>query len=263
MQIEETKINEKNEIEKSKISSDIRRNLDITSKGIIVFLVILTLALIITLFVLYSMNEYKIDDKMIDRISLSTYVCVIVTFILVLKFSKNKIKKIVFNLLTNKYGIIRRLNLPSTKIVEGKKTEVGNVRHKYFFSYEVDKYNCIFSNYYKEKLRIRRSIGREKRSYYHYQKIANIMEYCYSLKLLGIGNITNDILFQPKVKQAIESLSEIKIINVSIKNEYLIVEKETILNNYNSKDAEIDVKDIELFYNEIVKEILRKVKDDI
>ena len=87
------------------------------------------------------------------------------------------------------------------------------------------------------------------------------MEYCYNLKFLGLTNINNDILLHPDIKQILEILSETKKIEVSIKNENLIIEKETILNNYNSEDAFRDVGDVEMFYNELFKKIIEREND--
>lgn len=91
-------------------------------------------------------------------------------------------------------------------------------------------------------------------------KIKNVFEYYYDLQLLGLSNISNEILNNEIVKKNIETLSKTRIINVSIKDKFLLIEKETVLFNYEEKDADIDVKDVGIFYDELVKCILETNK---
>lgn len=258
---ENPKLYEKIEIEKSKESFNVKRNLEITRKSLIILILGLILVVLGVFLLIHLMNKYSLNSDTITYISILLLTFFMTIFIIVRKYNKNKVIKIIFDCLQNKYGMIEKLKTPSPVIVEGNKFEVGHVRHKYEFSYKIDKYNCVLSNYYKEVLcKYREPNHNRIREYvrYRYERRANIMEYCYNLKLLGLDNVNNDILLQPDIKQIVESLSETKEIKISIKDECLIIEKETILNNYNSEDAFSDTGDVELFYSKLVKAIVEK-----
>ena len=59
------------------------------------------------------------------------------------------------------------------------------------------------------------------------------------------------------IKQKIDELSKIKNLKAVIKNNQLIIIKETVLNNYLEYALELDINDIELFYKEIVETIIK------
>jgi len=258
---ENPKLYEKVEIEKSKVSSDVKRDLEITKKSLIVRVVALIFIVLGVFLLIRLMNKYSLNSDIVTNISILILISLMATFIIVGKYNKNKVIKIIFTCLQSKYGVVEKLKTPSPVIVEGNIFEVGNIRHKYLFSYKIGKYNCVLSNYYREVLckyreydhnRIREHVR------YRYERRANIMDYCYNLKYLGLDNINNDILLQPDVKKIIENLSETKYIKVSIKEGCLLIEKETVLKNYNSEDAFRDASDVELFYNKLVKVIMKK-----
>ena len=252
------KLYEKNEILKSKISSNVKRNKKITSKYFIIFISVLALAIIVTFWLFYAMDKYKLESDIILSVSLLSFVVVLVPMLIIPRLIENEINSIIFKLLNERYGIINKVKNPLPRIVKGKKSELGNIRLQYNYSYKISRYHCVFSNCYMEELRETSRYTESGRRIvsYHYEKIANIMEYSYNLNDLGINNIDGNILIDSDIKQMIEELSEIKIIKVSIKDECLVVEKETVFNNYNSEDAKRDVNDVELFYNKLVKKIL-------
>ena len=251
------KLYEKNEIIKSKIDSNEDRDLDITGSSIKSGVLIVAITLLSGAALIYAINNFDLSLNTIYFILICIFSFLVISFIWVGVKTNSKYKKIIFEFSKNKYGIVEKISKPSTKIVKREKSEVHNIRHKYTFSYKITKYNCILSNYHAEILDyIDSGVGLDRNRYYSYKKIANIMEYCYNLNDLGIKNIDKNILINSDIKQAIEELAETKIIKASIKDECLVVEKETVFNNYSSEDAKRDVNDVELFYNKFVKVII-------
>lgn len=245
-------LKEKLEIEKSKRNSYRR----VTNKSLKIFkespllaflFVILVILLILILFL--TATEESVDTFYL----FSMIVLVIILVICIRKRDKYTIKSSVFDALIKRYGEVETCEMPEPKIVQGEKSEVGNIRNKYIFSHRVLKFNCLFSNYVEEKLVYRRHS-------YVYIKKRNFVVYNYDLKKLGLTNINDSILSYPSVKQVVEDLNKIKIFNISIQNDTLIIEKETILNYYEKKDLVRDIDDVKLFYNKIVKEIIREAK---
>jgi len=211
--------------------------------------------LIISIILLY---KFKIDSRTI----LFLLLAVLIIFIIYLKLRDKKndydIVKYIETLLIKKYNMIKREPVHSKEVVYGDKSQEGNIRNTYVFSYKILKFKCLLNNYYQEKL-IREVPINDSTSYsYRYQKIRNVFEYYYNLNAIGIKNINKDIILSDNIRQSIQELTKTKIINVDIKNEYLLVQKEVVLFDYSENDADIDTNDVELFYNKIVKLILEE-----
>jgi len=153
----------------------------------------------------------------------------------------------------SRYGEFQKLPKMPKKIIHGKKTEIGNIRNNYKFSYKILKYKCIKTEYCQEELRRTYNYIDDERHYsYNYVKLKNIMEYKYNLESLRVKNI----LESKKIQIIINDLKEIKLIEVNIDGNYLIISKETVLYSPTKDDYERNIADIELFYNKIVKNLL-------
>ena len=112
------------------------------------------------------------------------------------------------------------------------------------------KYNCLLTNYYKKEL-----VSSEEKIK-TYEKIGNFIEYAYDLKKIGINEISKVDLENPTIKKIINELNNVKIINVSLKENYLVIEKEIVLYGYSIEDIYIEIEDISIFYNRLILPIL-------
>lgn len=165
------------------------------------------------------------------------------------KITKKNISKIIKNFLEIKYGHIDILPTPSKEIVKGKKTEEGNIRNVYLFSYKIEKYNCILTGYYQEELVMNYSRGIDNHYYgYRYKTRGFFLNYAYNIDSIDL-NILNEL------HQIISELEKTRIMNVKAENNYLSIDKETVLFGYNDKDADFDTNDIKEFYDNLIKEI--------
>lgn len=219
------------------------------------FIILFITILIITIILLY---KFEVDSRTILYLLLA----VLIIFVIYIKLRDKKndynIVKYIETLLIKKYNMIKKEPVHSKEVVYGSKSQEGNIRNTYVFSYKILKFKCLLNNYYQEKL-VREVPINDSSSYsYRYQKIRNVFEYYYNLNALGIKKINKDILLNDNIKQNIQELTKTKIINVDIKNEYLLVQKEVVLFDYSENDADTDTGDVELFYNKIVKLILEE-----
>ena len=153
-----------------------------------------------------------------------------------------RLKKYIKNLLIQKYGDIK----------EDKKFQSLDTDQKNNFCFKVLKYKCIVNNYTEKRLVNESYLIYERRSK-TIKKVKNVFEYYYNLKALGVKNISSDLLLEETIKDSIKELSKIKLLDVKILDDYLFVSKMTILHGYNKEDALVDIDDVELFYNQIVK----------
>lgn len=165
------------------------------------------------------------------------------------KITKKNIKKVIKNYLEIRYGHIDILPTPSKEIVEGKKTEEGNVRNVYLFSYKIEKYNCILTGYYQEEL-VRNYSPRIDNNFYGYKYKTRgfFLNYVYDIENIDL-NVLNES------HRTISELEKARIMNVKAENNCLSIDKETVLFGYNKKDADFDTNDIKVFYDNLIKEI--------
>lgn len=210
--------------------------------------------------VLYLDSKFMIDSKITLLVIIGSIISVTVLMFLAVKKSNPStnfnINKYIRESITDKYGSFKEFDVPNPKIVYGDKTELGNIRNNYRFIFEIPKFNCIFESYHQEELRRNYSTTTE-RYHYTYFKIKHVVKYYYNLNTSI--QVNQNILYNEKIKKVIDELCKIKFINVSIINNQLIVEKESILHGYNTEDVDCDILDIELFYNELVKKIMEVI----
>lgn len=250
---EHPELKEKIRISKSKnvyyIEKNKEKNKGKNSKAIFV---IVTMIIFIVIANILKLNQRIIVWVLI--IGLIVYLKFIYTRA---KQEEKNFKQYIENTIQTKYGMFKKEMTAPPKIIYGNKTEVGNIRKVNVFSYKIFKYKCILNNSYQEQL-VKELENTSSSSYYtyRYKKIINMFEYYYNLEALGLKNISESILEQESVKTVINELSKIKIIRVTIKGKYLLIEKETVLHNYEEQDADRDISDVGLFYNKIVKTIL-------
>lgn len=227
--------------------------------SIIIYLVV---AIIIAILcrVLYLYSKFMIDSSITLLVIVVSIISVTVLMFLAIKKANPStsfnINKYIRESIASKYGSFKEYNLPKPEIAFGDKTELGNIRNNYKFIFEIPKFNCIFESYRQEEMQ-RRYYARTGHTYYMYFEIKHVLKYYYNLNTSI--QVNSNILTNEKIKKAIDELSEIKFINVSIVNNQLIVEKESILHGYNKEDVERDILDIELFYNELVKKIMEVI----
>lgn len=204
--------------------------------GVLLLILCFLIALLTLLF--YNI----VDSEIIQKISVSFAIflglfCFAFGIVKAKRF-KNYIKK----LFIQKYGSIK----------EDKAFQSLNSDQKNNFCFKVLKYECIVNNY-TEKRVVRESHFSNGSTI---KKVKNMFEYYYDLKALGVTNISSDILLDEIINDSIKELSKIKLINVKILGNYLLVSKMTVLHGYNEEDVALDISDVELFYNQIVKKIL-------
>lgn len=223
-----------------------------------VFIMIIIVAIIV-ISIIYFLPKYGYDDV--------SYIALIVLIIFgifnkfVLNYiNDNKRKKMIKNELFSKFGVndIIINKKPKLKIVYRDKTRVGNIRNKYVFSVFLKKYKCEFVSYSKEVLERYWDAYSVSFLTYRYVKLTYLNEYIYDLSEYGISFSSED-LKNDEIQKNINEIKNIKNIEISIKDNKLIIAKETMKNNYMKEFASLDVNDIEYFYNMIVKQ-LKEVK---
>lgn len=221
------------------------------SKGFnIKILIIFIILFVVVIGMLYYLQKLGYDATMI-----SFFTIIIVLLFINIFFEniedlrrKKKIKKV----LIEKYnGNLFMNKKPKNKIVYGDKTKVGNIRNKYVFSFNINNYACEFICYSREFLERLGDHDVEALPSYKYRKYMYINEYIYDLNKLGIS-INSNIINSESIKKIIERFSITKNIEVSLDANKLIIQKETMKNNYSSQFAYLDVDDIQNFYNEIL-----------
>lgn len=219
---------------------------------IMIFIIIIVLVL-----VLYSDFRYMINSKIELCIVIVSLISIWIIAKLIIDTPTLEATKYTIQLLNSKYGQILELPVPSKQVIYKEKNEVGNIREVCNFSYYIHMYNCKFENYYYEELRREENIVDDYHNYYYiYVKIKNVFRYYYDLDKIGVSKNIENILQNPKIEEIIRELSDVKFINVYVENQNLIIEKETVLHDYNKNDAYLNVCDIELFYNKLVRAIL-------
>ena len=226
-------MNEKELIQKSK-KTDV--------KVLIIFIILSVLVLLL----LYVLPKFNIDGS---QISFLLIILCLVSLKLFSSISNNilrfsKIKKFLISKYNNDFIINKK---PKKEIIYGEKGKVGNKRKNYVFSTIINKYNCIFNCYCIETLQSN-DTPYDRPSSNFYKKNKYINEYIYDLSKFGII-FNENILNTDSIQNIINELSMNKIITVYIHNNNLIIQKETMKENYTKSFAEIDVNDIEEFYN--------------
>jgi len=227
-----------------------------SSNIVIYFLVAIIIAILCR--VLYLDSKFMIDSKITLVVIVASIISATVLLFLAVKKANPgtnfNINKYIRDSIVNKYGNYKVLEVPKPKIVRGDKTELGNIKNNYKFVFEIPKFNCTIESYHQEELH-RRYSSNTNSHYYIYLKIKHVVKYYYKLNI----SVNEDILKNEKVKNKIKELAEFKFINVSIVNNQLVVEKESVLHGYNKEDVDNDIFDIELFYTKIVKTIMEVI----
>lgn len=207
----------------------------------IFILIIFFFFLLFMIIILHKYNIYQKNMGLFTGLLLLFFISFVICYT---KIKDIKFKKYIKNILIQKYGFIK----------EDKKFQSLDIKQKNNFCFKILKYKCIVNNYYEKK--IIKYHGSILGSRYKIKNIKNIYEYYYNLKSLGLKNIHPELMMNPIIKASIEEVSKIKLIDVKIIDDYLLISKLTVLNGYNKSDALIDINDVEFFYNEIVKKIL-------
>lgn len=213
-------------------------------------LIIIVIMLIIG--VIFSFSGIRTFNINKSRILMFVLLIVLIAYLVLVK---TKYKKIENNTITSirndlerKFGQITILPTHSKEIVEGNKTEEGNIRNVYLFSYNIEKYNCTLTCYYQEKL-IKMMSNSDYGSYdYHYQKIGTFLDYVYDVT----NSTLNDL---DSINSVISSLSRTRVMSVNLENNHLYIKKETVLYGYNNEDSNIDTDDVKIFYDKLIKGI--------
>ena len=250
---EHPELKEKIRIAKSKnvfyAEKNKEKNTKILSKAISVIVTMI-------IFIIIA-NMFKLNQRIIMWVLIVGLIFYLKSIQTRAKHEEKNLKQYIENLIQTKYGMFKKEMTLPPKIIYGNKTEVGNIRKVHVFSYKISKYKCILNNSYQEQL-VKELEHTSSSSYYtyRYKKIINMFEYHYNLEALGLKNISESVLEKESVKEVINELSKTKIIRVSIKGKYLLIEKETVLHNYEEQDVDRDISDVGLFYNKIVKTIL-------
>ena len=197
-----------------------------------------------------SVSENDTINKIISGVLLVFAISFVVIFPLV---AASKMNKFIINLLKKKYGNILRLDVAYNNI-KPNKNNVGEIIDDYNYSFLIEKYNCIYTNYYVRVVK-ERTIEDEKGVHhdYFYEDTNNYIKYTYRL-----GNINVNVLEKEEIKKIIEKLSEIKIMNVSIEDGNLCILKETVIKGLNKNDIAININDIELFYEQLVTKVIEE-----
>ena len=215
---------------------------------LILIIVLLIFALVFYLFVIRTCNY--------DRWLLFFIVFLIIIAIqyilikIVYKKQAKRVKKFIINDLQTKYGNINELSIPHKEIVEGRRTEVGNIRNVYLFSYKIEKYNCTLTGYYQEKLVKDKSYSSDNfyHYYYHYVVVGFFLDYVYKIENTELNTLDG-------INPTVLDLSKTRIMSVNTNKPYLSIKKETVLYGYNANDSHIDTDDVKIFYDKLVKEI--------
>lgn len=245
----DSSLKQKVRVMKSKNPNNAQLNKFDNYKSLIIITIIIIMLIIGVFFCFSGIRTLNINKS---RIFIFVLLIVLIAYLVLVKTKYKKIENntiiSIQNDLERKFGKITILPTHSKEIIEGNKTEEGNIRNVYLFSCKIEKYNCVLTCYYQEKL-IKMMSNSDYSSYdYHYQKIGIFLDYAYDVTNSNLNNLDS-------ISSVISSLSKTRIMNVKLENNYLFIKKETVLYGYNDEDSNIDTDDVKIFYNELIKGI--------
>ena len=177
-----------------------------------------------------------------------------IIFILIPQKKKNKqVVDNFYDILKEKYGSVFKLECPPNQMVEGNEFELGSIRNEYQMVFQIEKYHCLLTNYYQEVCKKR--YDSDNSYQYYYEKRNNLMEYRYDLSQFHIDHFYELFQTNEVVKRNIEQLESTRNMEFTIRDNTLWVTKETVLKYYNENDTRIDMEDVEILYEMLIKPI--------
>lgn len=213
---------------------------------------------IVAILLIYLMTQWKVTYKTQTVILFIMFIIYGIIFILIPQKKKNKqVVDNFYGLLKEKYGSVFKLECPPNQMVEGNEFELGSIRNEYQMVFQIEKYHCLLTNYYQEVCKKR--YDSDNSYQYYYEKRNNLMEYHYDLSQFHIDHFYELFQTNEVVKRNIEQLESTRNMEFSIRDNTLWVTKETVLKYYNENDTRIDMEDVEILYEMLIKPIQDKL----
>ena len=213
---------------------------------------------IVAILLIYLMTQWKVTYETQTVILFIMFIIYGIIFILIPQKKKNK--QVVDNfyvLLKEKYGSVFKLDCPSNQMVEGNEFELGSIRNTYQMMFQIENYHCLLTNYNQEIYK--KSYDSNNDPQYYYEKRNNLMEYRYDLNQFHIDNFYELFKINETIKKNIEKLEATRNMEFTIRDNILFVTKETVLKYYNENDTHIDIEDVKIFYEMLIKPIQDKL----
>ena len=209
---------------------------------------------IVAILLIYLMTQWKVTYETQTVILFIMFIIYGIIFILIPQKKKNKqVVDNFYGLLKEKYGSVFKLECPPNQMVEGNEFELGSIRNEYQMVFQIEKYHCLLTNYYQEVCKKRYDSDNDPQ--YYYEKRNNLMEYRYDLNQFHIDNFYELFKINETIKKNIEKLEATRNMEFSIRDNTLWVTKETVLKYYNENDTHIDIEDVKIFYEMLIKPI--------
>lgn len=209
---------------------------------------------IVAILLIYLMTQWKVTYETQTVILFIMFIIYGIIFILIPQKKKNKqVVDNFYGLLKEKYGSVFKLECPPNQMVEGNEFELGSIRNEYQMVFQIEKYHCLLTNYYQEVCKKR--YDSDNSYQYYYEKRNNLMEYRYDLSQFHIDHFYELFQTNEVVKRNIEQLESTINMEFTIRDNMLFVTKETVLKYYNENDTHIDIEDVKIFYEMLIKPI--------
>ena len=237
---------EKSAIVDSKIGPKSKRDI---KGGFFAFLIVLTFVILAAGIIYFKKTDLSVSIWIIIA-------ALILSLITIKSYSKNHTnykQKDLYSTLVDMYKEVKVLPVnPPTKIPvsndAGKEIQVINNS-----CYSIPMYNCVLSS---------NTLFMEKETVYGNGKVVQTNEpvsthiqYAYTLNKTVPDDILNS---DADIHRTISEISKNKFASFHVVNNCLLVDKETMLHNYTDEAREIDCRDVEYFYNTVVRKILEK-----
>lgn len=209
---------------------------------------------IVAILLIYLMTQWKVTYETQTVILFIMFIIYGIIFILIPQKKKNKqVVDNFYGLLKEKYGSVFKLECSPNQMVEGNEFELGSIRNEYQMVFQIEKYHCLLTNYYQEVCKKR--YDSDNSYQYYYEKRNNLMEYRYDLSQFHIDHFYELFQTNEVVKRNIEQLESTRNMEFTIRDNMLFVTKETVLKYYNENDTHIDIEDVEILYEMLIKPI--------
>lgn len=221
------------------------------------FLLVLILIFIFIALFIYISSSNGIDYKTISNITLIIFVGLIILYFIVIKLKKNNEETFIKNYISTRYDEFEFKKMNKKELISGMSFNIGSIRKNYVSTIKILKYKCILNEYYIEKYTIHPDFD-DGYDHGFYEKISRKIEYLYDISQYS-KELLVSYLQREDIQKIIKELSEIKYIDVEIKDNYLVVTKQTVLKIDDLSIIERDLEDIELFYNKLVKPLNSKI----
>ena len=209
---------------------------------------------IVAILLIYLMTQWKVTYETQTVILFIMFIIYGIIFILIPQKKKNKqVVDNFYGLLKEKYGSVFKLECSPNQMVEGNEFELGSIRNEYQMVFQIEKYHCLLTNYYQEVCKKRYDSDNDPQ--YYYEKRNNLMEYRYDLNQFHIDNFYELFKINETIKKNIEKLEATRNMEFTIRDNMLFVTKETVLKYYNENDTHIDIEDVKIFYEMLIKPI--------